>query len=212
MADEPAASLAPVSGDEVMGLFASLVQREGLTLLFTSHDLTHALRYAHRVIALHRGRVALDSLRGRLEAPAFTFGECAAVALPLADLLSRPDGARDRQVMLGAALTVVDRQDGWAFVQMARDGYCGWLPDAALSRGPTPTHWVCTPGTHLYPNPKVQAPEICALSLGAELAITAHHGAWAETTQGFLPVCHLMPLGQYLPDPVTVAESRLPTP
>jgi cell wall-associated NlpC family hydrolase len=48
--------------------------------------------------------------------------------------------------------------------------------------------------------------------LGAELAITAHHGAWAETTQGFLPVCHLMPLGQHLPDPVTVAESLLHSP
>lgn len=70
VADEPAASLDPVSGDEVMGVFAQLVEQDGLTLLFTSHDLTHALRYAHRVIALHRGRVALDSLSEQTEAVA----------------------------------------------------------------------------------------------------------------------------------------------
>lgn len=61
VADEPAASLDPVSGDEVMGLFASLVERDGLTLLFTSHDLSHALRYADRVIALNRGRIVKDT-------------------------------------------------------------------------------------------------------------------------------------------------------
>jgi len=70
VADEPAASLDPVSGDEVMGVFAQLVEQDGLTLLFTSHDLTHALRYAHRVIALHRGRVALDSLSQQTDAVA----------------------------------------------------------------------------------------------------------------------------------------------
>lgn len=62
VADEPAASLDPVSGDEVMGLFASLVRREGLTLLFTSHDLAHALTHADRVIALNHGRVVKDTL------------------------------------------------------------------------------------------------------------------------------------------------------
>jgi cell wall-associated NlpC family hydrolase len=134
------------------------------------------------------------------------------VSLPVADLLRAPNGARERQLLLGAAFTVIDRHEGHAFGFADKDGYCGWLPDAALSRGPTPTHWVCTPGTHLYPEPKVQAPEICALSLGAEVAITAHHGAWAETTQGFLPSGHLLPLGQNLADPVTVAESLLHTP
>ncbi|MDM7942223.1 MAG: phosphonate ABC transporter ATP-binding protein [Hydrogenophaga sp.] len=70
VADEPAASLDPVSGDEVMGLFASLVKRDGLTLLFTSHDLSHALRYADRVIALNRGRIVKDTPSARTDATA----------------------------------------------------------------------------------------------------------------------------------------------
>lgn len=157
-------------------------------------------------------RIAHVSLKGRIEVPVFTEGTPMRVAQPVVDLLRAPNGPRERQLLLGAAFTVIDRHEGHAFGFAAKDGYCGWLPDTALSRGPTPTHWVATPGTHLYPEPKVQAPEISALSLGAEVAITASHGNWAETTQGFLPACHLLPLGQHLADPVAVAESLLHTP
>jgi phosphonate transport system ATP-binding protein len=52
----------------VMGLFASLVERDGLTLLFTSHDLSHALRYADRVIALNRGRIVKDTPSAQTDA------------------------------------------------------------------------------------------------------------------------------------------------
>lgn len=157
-------------------------------------------------------RIAHSSLKGRVEVAVYTDGTPMRVALPVADLLRAPHGARERQLLLGETFTVIDRHEGHAFGFAAKDGYCGWLPDAALSRGPTPTHWVATPGTHLYPEPKVQAPEICTLSLGAQIAITALHGTWAETTQGFVPACHLLPLGQHLSDPVRVAEGLLHTP
>lgn len=158
------------------------------------------------------GRVALDSLRGRLEALAFTAGEAAAVALPLADLLSRPDGARDRQVTLGAALTVVDRQDGWAFVQMARDGYCGWLPEDAIGPAITATHWVASPASHAYGAPKVQAPDLFSLPMGARLTVTATHGTFAATQAGFVPLPHLRPIDQWFNDPAEVALMFLGAP
>jgi cell wall-associated NlpC family hydrolase len=157
-------------------------------------------------------RIAHVSLKGKVEVPVFTDGTPMRVALPVVDLLRAANGARDRQLLLGEAFTVIDRNEGHAFGFAVKDGYCGWLPDAALARGPTPTHWVATPGTHLYPEPKVQSREICALSLGAQLAITATHGKWAETTQGFVPANHLLPLGQHLTDPVAVAETLLGTP
>lgn len=157
-------------------------------------------------------RIAHASLKGKVEVPVYTDGTPMRVALPVADLLRAPHGARDRQLLLGEGFTVIDRNEGHAFGFAVKDGYCGWLPDAALARGPTPTHWVATPGTHLYPEPKVQAHEICALSLGAQLAITATHGKWAETTQGFVPAGHLLALGQHLTDPVAVAETLLGTP
>jgi len=66
VADEPVASLDPSSGEEVMRLFSTLVREEGLTMLFTSHDLSHAIKYADRVIALRHGVVALDALSDSL--------------------------------------------------------------------------------------------------------------------------------------------------
>jgi len=62
MADEPVASLDPQAGEEVMELFLSLLEKEGLTFLFVSHNLDHALRYSKRIIGLKKGCLALDSL------------------------------------------------------------------------------------------------------------------------------------------------------
>lgn len=70
MADEPVASLDPVAGEEVMRLFVSLIRDQGLTLVFTSHHLDHALAYADRVIGLRGGRLAVDAPAAELSAAA----------------------------------------------------------------------------------------------------------------------------------------------
>ena len=157
-------------------------------------------------------RAALKPLRGQVDAPRFVAGEPARVAVPVADLLKAPEGARDRQVIWGEALTVIDRHAGWAFVQAAKDGYCGYLREDQLAEAETATHWVSTPGTHLYDGPKVQHRDLAALSMGARLRVIGTQGAWAETPQGFVPLAHLKPLGAHHDDPATVAQMFLHTP
>jgi phosphonate transport system ATP-binding protein len=61
LADEPAASLDPKAGDEVMQLFSALMREERKTVLFTSHNLEHALAFADRVIVIGKGGIQLDS-------------------------------------------------------------------------------------------------------------------------------------------------------
>ena len=61
LADEPAASLDPAAGEEVMGVFAKVSRDTGTTLIFTTHHLDHALRHADRVIGLAGGRLRLDA-------------------------------------------------------------------------------------------------------------------------------------------------------
>ena len=51
IADEPAASLDPAAGHQVMEQFVQLADDHGITLVFTSHDMDHAIQYADRVIA-----------------------------------------------------------------------------------------------------------------------------------------------------------------
>jgi cell wall-associated NlpC family hydrolase len=164
-----------------------------------------------RRITPFSGRLALPSLRGLVNAH-FTDGEPALITRPLTDLFDKPGGVRQRQLLLGAAVTLIDRDRGHVFLQAARDGYCGWVNEGAVGRGPEPTHWVVAPATHLYSDPVVQAPETGSLSLGARVAVTGSWGAWASTPQGYVPLTHLRPIGQWAPDPVSVAESLLGTP
>ena len=60
IADEPAASLDPASGHAVMQQFVALARDNDITLIFTSHNMEHAVTYADRVIALRGGAVHFD--------------------------------------------------------------------------------------------------------------------------------------------------------
>ena len=68
LADEPAASLDPAAGEEVMGVFRALARAEGMTVVFTSHHVSHALGYADRVVGLRAGRVELDAPTASIDA------------------------------------------------------------------------------------------------------------------------------------------------
>jgi cell wall-associated NlpC family hydrolase len=157
-------------------------------------------------------RLAHHSLIGRIEGRGFTEGECRSVILPLVDLQASRGGPRDRQLWLGDAFTVIDRRDGHAFGMASKDGYCGWLPEAALGDPGTPTHWVASIASNLYRGPKVQEPDLAALPMGASLAVTGHAGAFSQTPLGFVPTAHLRAIGDWYDDPVAVAETMLGTP
>ncbi|MEL6220184.1 MAG: ATP-binding cassette domain-containing protein [Pseudomonadota bacterium] len=70
IADEPAASLDPKAGREVMELFVRLCQDHAITLLYSSHDMAHAVAYSDRVVGLAEGRVRLDSASAAVTAAA----------------------------------------------------------------------------------------------------------------------------------------------
>ncbi|MFZ1469724.1 MAG: NlpC/P60 family protein [Paracoccaceae bacterium] len=157
------------------------------------------------------GRIAHASLQGRLDAP-LTDGTAATITAPLADLLTRPNGPRDRQMLYGDAVTVIDRDQGFAFVMAAKDGFCGWVAEAALGPASTPTHRIASAATHLYSGPKVQAAQHHPLYLNSRVTVTGADGTWAITQQGYIPASHLAPLDQPAADPVQVAEMLLNTP
>lgn len=60
LADEPVASLDPVSARKVMELLVELNTRDGLGVIVTLHQVDYAIRYCHRVVALKAGRVVYD--------------------------------------------------------------------------------------------------------------------------------------------------------
>jgi cell wall-associated NlpC family hydrolase len=155
---------------------------------------------------------ALSALRGKVDAPRFTNGKPARIGVPLVDLRRTPEGPRERQLLLGDAVTVIDRHKGWAFLQAAKDGYCGYVPSRALKPAIPATHWVAAPSTHLYDEPRVQARDRASLSMGSQVTVTATGAHFAETGFGFVPTVHLRLLGDWFHDPVYVAELFLGTP
>ena len=60
LADEPVASLDPVSARRVMEILRDLNQQDGLTVVVTLHQVDYALRYCERVVALKAGKIVYD--------------------------------------------------------------------------------------------------------------------------------------------------------
>ena len=60
LADEPVASLDPVSARKVMEILRDLNRKDGLTVIVTLHQVDYALRYCDRVVALKAGQKVYD--------------------------------------------------------------------------------------------------------------------------------------------------------
>lgn len=134
------------------------------------------------------------------------------IGWPLVDLSRAPNRPRDRQLLMGEAVTVTGQRNGWAEVRARRDGYPGFVPEAALAPDAAVTHRVSARATHLYPAPDFKTPERAMLSLGARLDVLDETGRFARTPHGFVPRAHLAPLDTPESDPVAVAGRLIGTP
>lgn len=65
-ADEPIASLDPVSARRVMQLLARLNREDAITVVVTLHQVEYAMKYCRRAVALKAGRIAYDGPIGAL--------------------------------------------------------------------------------------------------------------------------------------------------
>ena len=162
-----------------------------------------------------RADLAAEHLRGRVEAPRYVEGLAARVVAASAPLRRRPDSNAplETEVLFGETVTVYDESDGWAWAQLDRDQYVGYLPVASLGAPTDPTHRVAALRTHAYPGPSIKLPPRIALSHGAQLKIVAHEGDFAVSEGGlYLWSRCLAELNAHEPDAVAVAELFLETP
>jgi branched-chain amino acid transport system ATP-binding protein len=58
--DEPTAGMAPQERLDLMALAVDLVREQGLTLLFTEHDMDVVFSVAHRITVMHQGRMVAE--------------------------------------------------------------------------------------------------------------------------------------------------------
>ena len=169
----------------------------------------------------YRPDLADVRLKDRVSAAGYTEGAQGHVVVPVASLSPRPDPecGIDTQALLGEALRIFDRSDGWAWVQLEADGYVGYMREAAIGQGAaTATHVVSVPRSFVYPGPDLRFPHVSALSMGSRVRVTSaaetRGTAYALLDDGTAMIAaHLRPSGETAPeDAVAVALRFLHTP
>jgi hypothetical protein len=163
-----------------------------------------------------RPDLAAKHLEGRVNAARFATGEEREVVeaqTPVREAPS-PDAPLMTEALMGERVMVYDFNDeGWAWGQLAGDGYVGWLPaNALLAPRRAPTHRVTALRTLAFPGPSIKLPPVAMPPLGARLTVTREQDRFAVSPIGFLPAAHIAPLITNETDFVCVAERFLGTP
>jgi NlpC/P60 family/Bacterial dipeptidyl-peptidase Sh3 domain len=164
-----------------------------------------------------RRDLAAKHLAGVVKAQRFVEGKAYEIGAPQAPVREAPshEAALLTEALKGERVTIYDiSEEGWAWGQLAGDGYVGFMPAGALgASGPAPTHKVTALRTLVFPGPSIKLPPIESLSLGCQLAIARMDETFAITASGgHVPLVHLAPMETMETDFVAVAERFLGTP
>jgi cell wall-associated NlpC family hydrolase len=157
------------------------------------------------------GRVAAMHLAGQVDAERYLEGWPMRIIAEVTDLCASPNGARDRQLLMGAQVTVFEDRDGWAFLQ-AVDGYVGYVQASDLTDPLRPTHFVGTIATHAYAQEDFKSANTHSLPFSARVTVTDERRKFFETNIGFIPKSHLREMGRPFSDPATVAQLHFGVP
>jgi cell wall-associated NlpC family hydrolase len=164
-----------------------------------------------------RADLAAKELEGKVAAVRYVAGEVYEVIEPQAPLRGEPshDAPLLTEALKGERVTIYEKNDeGWAWGQLAADGYVGWLSANALAPpGAPPTHKVVALRTLVFPGPSIKLAPREALPFGARVAVARREERMAVTQSGgYLPAVHLAPIDVCEADFVAVAERFLGVP
>ena len=168
-----------------------------------------------------RADLADIAFKGQVDVARFAPGKVLQVAAPQAPVRREPShGAMLlTEALHGEQVKVFEESEGgWAWVQLTKDRYVGWVPrDALAESGPKATHKVAALRTFAFARPDIKAPPLSVLPLGARVALTATTEDNNATygliePAGAVVVQHLASVDAYEADWVSVAERFMRTP
>ena len=158
-------------------------------------------------------RVAASYLIGKVKTKNFVVGVKEQCKVGAVDLLDEPGGDRVSQLCRGDRVRVFERFNGFAYVQVEKDNYCGYITETILEPCSKFSHWICVPGSILYSEANFKKKEICELYFGDQVLVISDDGIWAELNDGgFVPSCHLKKNKIKFLDHVFVSRLFLNTP
>ncbi len=162
-----------------------------------------------------RADLADARLRGQVEAERFVEGEIKRLIVPSIELHAAPrtDQPATTEVLWGEDILVFEETKDWAWVQLERDGYVGYMAREAL--GPaseTLTHKVSCQWGYGFKSADIKSNLRMVLPFGACVAGTLEKDFLRLSNGLFMPRQHASPQAACEPDFVTVAERFLGTP
>ncbi len=165
---------------------------------------------------VYRRDLAAKSLYGKVSVPRYAQPVPAQVVRSAVPLRDQPSLSRGflTEALYGELVDVYEERDGWAWIQLKRDRYVGYVPADSLTQNIVePTHRVRALGTFVYPSPDIKTPPVMHLSLNAQVRIVgANETFCALEAGGFVVARHVTETGRFARDFVEIAERFIGTP
>lgn len=163
-----------------------------------------------------RPDLAALALRGQVVAPRYAPGIIRQIARPAVPMRREPNPTLglENEVLYGELVKVYEEAEGWAWVQLERDRYVGYIPAAALTgEVMPPTHRVKALGTFVYPAPDIKTPPIMHLPLNADVRVAEWEERFCRLERGgFIVTRHLIERDRHERDFVDIAERLIGSP
>lgn len=158
----------------------------------------------------YRPDLADAALAGKVEALRFVEPRLMQVIDPTVTVHKAPrfDAMQLTQALFGEQVRMLEEEEGWAWVQLVKDGYVGYVNGNALSpRVVASTHRVAVPSTFMYPDANLKSLPAIPLTLNAQVTVTAESGGYSRLSNDrFVFTAHLKPADDVETDFVAVAE------
>jgi cell wall-associated NlpC family hydrolase len=138
------------------------------------------------------------------------------VSVGVTPLRPRPDPSAgiDTEVVFGETVECWSVEEGFAYVRAERDGYVGYMSEAALEPvAAAATHRVKELRTFVYAGPSIKTPDPMLIPQGAQLTVVGSRDDFAVLDRGgYVYAAHLEPGEARAKDYVAVAERYEGTP
>ena len=135
--------------------------------------------------------VACSTLKGKIKHSNFVEAKNYQINVPFVDLLSTPDGKRNRQLIYGSKVKYFGEKGGWAFIQNIYDSYVGYVPQNSIVLETERTHIVKVPLSHVFLEPNIKSRNIEILPLAAKVSGQIVENGFLETELGWISLSQL---------------------
>lgn len=162
---------------------------------------------------LARDDLAAEALEGIVRAGRFVRPDPMQCVTAVAAIRREGSEASEQmdQLLFGEAFDVAERRDGWLWGQARRDGYVGWVAEAALAAPViAPTHRIAALRTQALAQPETKTGSGPILTLNALVTVEARDGRFARIARaGWVAESDLGDLLEFEADAAAVAERHI---